>query len=72
MDINLGVFDFLLGGNGQRKDRTVLYALHFYTGNGGPFSGVMELPVHHKIGLPFLEQTAPLNNITTSNHVILA
>jgi hypothetical protein len=72
MGIYLGILHFLLGRNSQAQHRTVFDTFHFYPGNGGPLSRVMELPFHYKIGLPFLEQTTPLNNITASNHDFLS
>jgi hypothetical protein len=71
VDIHLGVLNLLLGGDGQGQYRAVPDAFHFYPGNGGSLSGVVKFPLHHQIGLSLLEQAAPLDNISASNHVVL-
>jgi hypothetical protein len=68
MDINLGIFNFLLGWNGQGKYRAVLDTLHFYPGNGGSLAGVVKFPFNNKIGLAFLQKAASLDYISASNH----
>ena len=72
VDIHHRVFNFLLGRNGHGQHRAILDTLHLNPGNGGTLSGVVKFPLHHQVGLPFLEQAAPFSNISASNHGFLS